>query len=213
MLVRRFLACSEVSSFRLWRALNADIHIIDDTHVLVVTRLLLVYRLLGHVVWFCALNRTPILTQLTSIHVVDLVILVWADLAGDPEMAVCLEAGGILGQCLLQVFYLALQILDMLEILILHGNFVAELIVDLLFLVLHDIVVLIIEEYSSLLGREERHWGLRAFLAGDHDSLSTDAFLIPLVERTVMRAFLGIVLLTANALALLQLPDLLRLRI
>jgi len=61
-------------------------------------------------------------------------------------MTLRLEAGSILHKRLLQIFDLVFKCSDMLQILVLHGDFSTELIVDLPFLVANDIGVLLVHE-------------------------------------------------------------------
>ena len=59
----------------------------------------------------------------------------------------------------------------MLQVFVLLGHLVAQLVVDLAPLVIDDVRVLLVEEDSGLAGGQEGHRGLGALLAGDNDHL------------------------------------------
>ena len=93
-------------------------------------------------------------------------------------MTLSLEAWEIviicLYQCLLKTLDLLLQSFNVLEIFVMLSDLVAELIVDLSFLVVNDVRMLLIKKDPRLLGGEERHGCLSALLSRYY----TDGLLI-----------------------------------
>ena len=68
------------------------------------------------------------------------------------ETTLDLEAWSILSQCILKVFNLVFQCFDMLKIFILLGHFIAQLVVYLAFLLIHDVGMALVKEHSRLPG-------------------------------------------------------------
>ena len=86
-------------------------------------------------------------------------------------MALNLKTGCVLEQGLLQLLDLALKRLDIVQVLVLLGHFRAELVVNGALLLSHEVCVLLVEEYSRLLGCQEGHGCLRTLLTGNHNRL------------------------------------------
>ena len=78
-----------------------------------------------------------------------------ADLTRNLEMALRLDAatvGVLLGQSLLQALDMGFKGLDVVQVFVLLSDFGAKLVVDLSLLVVNDVRVLLVEEYSGLTG-------------------------------------------------------------
>ena len=66
--------------------------------------------------------------------------------AGYSEVALGFETRCILGQGLLQVLDLTFECLYIVQVFVLLGNFFAELVVNLAFLLSHQVCVLLVQE-------------------------------------------------------------------
>jgi len=140
-----------------------------------------------------------------------------ADLTRNLEMALRLDAatvGVLLGQSLLQALDMGFKGLDVVQVFVLLSDFGAKLVVDLSLLVVNDVRVLLVEEYSGLTGCQERHRCLRALFSGNDDTFLIDAAIdrcLPKIDRTLLLAVILTSLEQANLL-LLALEFLLQLR-
>ena len=84
-------------------------------------------------------------------------------------MTLDFKTGCVFSQCVLQVLYLRLKRLDVLQVLVLLLDFSAQLVEHLTLLFLYNIGVLLVEKDSILLGCEIGKWCLSRLFASHHD--------------------------------------------